>query len=81
MAANPHVVNGVEISVEERRRNAQGYGGFNTRGGMRGRGGLDGRSPSQGGRGNFNKDGRGNFGPRGRGGNIVQRGRGTAQAA
>ena len=70
--------------MEERRRNTQGYSGFNARGGgMRGggRGGMDGRTPSQGGRGNFNKDGRGNFGPRGRGGNMVQRGRGTAQAA
>ncbi|QUC19786.1 uncharacterized protein UV8b_04027 [Ustilaginoidea virens] len=78
VAANPHLVNGVEIVVEPRRIKATTYGGntYNAgRGnasGGRGRGGFDGnRNASGSQRGNFS-------GPnRGRGG--AARGRGGAQ--
>ncbi|KAI4164285.1 MAG: hypothetical protein LQ342_001930 [Letrouitia transgressa] len=81
VAANPHLIGGEQIYVEERRPRPTAYGGFNTRGGMRGgRGGTDGRTNGQG-RGNFPKDGgRGGFVPRGRGGSMTPRGRGQAQA-
>ena len=83
VAANPHLIGGEQIFVEERRPRPTAYGGgFNGRGGMRGgRGGPDGRTPSQG-RGGFQKDGgRGGFVPRGRGGSLTPRGRGMPQAA
>ena len=81
VAANPHIVNGEEINVEERRRGPNAYG-YNARGGMRGgRGNMDNRTPSQGGRGGYPREGgRGSYTPRGRG-NITPRGRGMPQAA
>ncbi|KAI4149115.1 MAG: hypothetical protein L6R39_002604 [Caloplaca ligustica] len=83
VAANPHLIGGEQIYVEERRPRNTPYGGFNPRGGMRGgRGGPDGRPGGQG-RGGFPKDGsRGGFVPRGGRGNITPRGgRGQPQAA
>ncbi|KAI9788296.1 MAG: hypothetical protein M1816_006981 [Peltula sp. TS41687] len=82
VAANPHLISGEQIYIEERRaRPGFGPGGFNTnRGGPgRGRGGPDGRIGQ--GRGGFQKDGgRGNHGPsRGRGGTLSPRGRGGNQ--
>ncbi|KAI0123843.1 hypothetical protein BJ170DRAFT_98203 [Xylariales sp. AK1849] len=78
-AANPHVVNGENITVEARRPRGGAYGGanYNTgRGNMAnrgGRGGFDGGRPG-------NQGGRGNAGGQrgGRGG--VPRGRGASQA-
>ncbi|KAK3313530.1 ntf2 and rrm domain-containing protein [Apodospora peruviana] len=75
VAANPHIVNGETIVVEQRRPKASAYGGSNfnaTRGGSasRGRGGYEaGRTSSQGGRGGFpgQTRGRGGGAPRGRG--------------
>ncbi|MCJ1478461.1 hypothetical protein MMC13_007141 [Lambiella insularis] len=83
VAANPHLIGGEQIYVEERRPRPTAYGGgFNNRGGMRGgRGGPDSRANGQG-RGGFQKDGgRGGFMPRGRGGSLTPRGRGMPQAA
>ncbi|MCJ1394945.1 hypothetical protein MMC18_007826 [Xylographa bjoerkii] len=83
VAANPHVIGGEQIYVEERRPRPTAYGGgYNNRGGMRGgRGGPDGRPNGQG-RGGFQKDGgRGGYVPRGRGGTLTPRGRGMPQAA
>lgn len=74
VAANPHVVNGENITVEPRRPKAQAYGGGNfgagrgNLGNRGGRGGFDGGRPGgQGGRGNFGQN-RGRGGVRGRGG-------------
>lgn len=74
VAANPHVVNGENITVEPRRPKTQAYGGGNFgagRGNLAnrgGRGGFDGgRAGGQGGRGNFGQN-RGRGGVRGRGG-------------
>ena len=90
VAANPHVINGEQIWVEERRPRPNAYGGaFNGRGGgMRGgRGGPEGGRPNnqagggQGGRGGFPKDGGrggGGYTQRGRGGTVTPRGRGTS---
>ena len=90
VTANPHVINGEQIWVEERRPRPNAYGGaFNGRGGgMRGgRGGPDGGRPNnqagggQGGRGGFLKDGGrggGGYTQRGRGGTVTPRGRGTS---
>ncbi|KAI9724768.1 MAG: hypothetical protein M1812_000043 [Candelaria pacifica] len=87
VAANPHLIGGENIYVEERRPRPNAYGGgFNSgRGGMGrgGRGGPDGRPGNQG-RGGFQKDGgRGGYAPRGRGGNgnVTPRGRGGSQAS
>ncbi|MCJ1437358.1 hypothetical protein MMC27_006745 [Xylographa pallens] len=83
VAANPHLIGGEQIYVEERRPRPSAYGGgFNNRGGMRGgRGGPDGRPNGQG-RGGFQKDGgRGGYIPRGRGGTLTPRGRGMPQPA
>ncbi|KAK3940382.1 putative ntf2 and rrm domain-containing protein [Diplogelasinospora grovesii] len=86
IAANPHVVNGESIVVEQRRPKANAYGGSNYNGtgrgvpgGGRGRGGFEGgRSASQGGgRGGFTgqpRGGRGGGAPRGRGGAAAQAG-------
>ena len=80
VAANPHLIGGEQIFVEERRPRPNAYGGnFGGRGGMRGgRGNNDGRPGSQGrggGGGNYPKDGgRGGFMPRGRGGSMTPRG-------
>ncbi|KAH6661372.1 hypothetical protein BKA67DRAFT_654491 [Truncatella angustata] len=82
VAANPHVVNGENITVEPRRAKAQPYGGGNFGSGRgnpanRGRGGFDGgRSGSQGGRGNFGGQNRG-----GRGGARGARGGAQPPAA
>jgi hypothetical protein len=72
VAANPHIVNGENITVEPRRSKSQAYGGGNFgpgRGNLAnrgGRGGFDGgRSGSQGGRGNFGGQNRGRGGARG----------------
>lgn len=88
-AANPHVINGESILVEERRPRSTQFGtsstGTSGRGGYnagRGRGGAQGRPGSQ--SGGFPKDaGRGNFQGRGgsKGGNVTPKGRGQAQAA
>ncbi|MCJ1286648.1 hypothetical protein MMC26_005994 [Xylographa opegraphella] len=83
VAANPHLIGGEQIYVEERRPRPSAYGGgYNNRGGMRGgRGGPDGRPNGQG-RGGFQKDGgRGGYIPRGRGGTLTPRGRGMPQPA
>lgn len=85
VAANPHLIGGENIYVEERRPRPNAYGGgFNSgRGGMGrgGRGGPDGRPGNQG-RGGFQKDGgRGGYTPRGRGGNVTPRGRGGSQVS
>ncbi|KAH8889311.1 hypothetical protein GQ53DRAFT_825621 [Thozetella sp. PMI_491] len=83
VAANPHIVNGEQITVEQRRPKANAYGGSNynaSRGGAGGRGGRTGsggyepsRSGSQGGsRGGFTSQARGS----GRGG--APRGRGAS---
>lgn len=84
IAANPYLIGGEQVIVEERRPRSTAYGGnFANRGGMRGgRGGNENRPNNQG-RGNFNKDGaRGGYNNRsGRGGPIANRGRtGQAQA-
>lgn len=90
-AANPHVINGENILVEERRpragqfgnagagTGAYGRGGSNTN---RGRGGFQGRTGSQ--SGSATKDaGRSNFQSRSgnKGGNVTPKARGQAQAA
>ncbi|KAK9782004.1 hypothetical protein AB5N19_05054 [Seiridium cardinale] len=81
VAANPHVVNGENITVEPRRPKSQGFGGGNFgpgRGNLAnrgGRGGFDGgRAGGQGGRGSFGGQNRGRGGVRGGS-------RGGAQAA
>ncbi|KAF4121165.1 Nuclear transport factor 2 (NTF2) domain [Geosmithia morbida] len=71
--SNPHIVNGEQIIVEQRRPKTNAYGGNSYgRGGgaQRGRGGFNGnRGGGQGPRGNFSGQGRGRGGaPRGRGG-------------
>ncbi|KAK2590662.1 hypothetical protein QQS21_011662 [Conoideocrella luteorostrata] len=79
IAANPHVVNGVDIVVEPRRPKSNAYGGnsYNTgRGnapGGRGRGGFDGNRNSQGNQ-------RGSFSGQNRGRGGAARTRGGAQA-
>lgn len=66
VANNPHIVNGVELKVEERRQRPDQFrGGFPRGGAPRGRGGMGGQAP------------RGPFQPRGRGGSM--RGRGAPQ--
>ena len=83
VAANPHIIGGEQIYVEERRPRPNAFGGsYNGRGGMRGgRGTPDGGRPGSQGRGGFPKDGgRGGYVPRGRGGNMNPRGRGQPQA-
>ncbi|KAL2137165.1 hypothetical protein VTI74DRAFT_7712 [Chaetomium olivicolor] len=77
IAANPHVVNGENVIVEQRRPKANAYGGTNynaARGGPSrgGRGGFESRSGSQGG-------GRGGFTGQSRGGRGAPRGRGVSQ--
>lgn len=72
LSSNPHVVNGEQIIVEQRRPKSTAYGGssYGGRGGsQRGRGGFNGnRNGGQGGRGNFSGPSRGRGNPRGRGG-------------
>ena len=80
VAANPHVVNGENIVVEQRRPKANAYGGANynaTRGGA-GRGGRGGFEPTRGG---SQSGGRGGFPgqSRGRGGGGPRGGRGASQ--
>jgi len=70
--SNPHVVNGEQIIVEQRRPKSNAYGGSGYGGGrggsQRGRGGFDGnRTGGQGTRGNFSGGNRGRGAPRGRG--------------
>jgi hypothetical protein len=84
VAANPHVVNGENIVVEQRRPKANAYGGANynaTRGGAGGRGGRGGFEPSRtgsqsGGRGGFPGQSRGRGGG---GGGGPRGGRGASQ--
>lgn len=73
LAGNPHIVQGEQILIEQRRPKSTAYGGANFAGGrggaQRGRGGFDGRSggPQGGARGNYGGQNRGRA-PRGRGG-------------
>ena len=80
VAANPHQIGTEQISVEERRTRANGYGAnFGPGRGGAGRGRGD--RPGSQGRGGFPRDGgRGGFGMRGRGGNPGPKGRSQAQA-
>ncbi|KAK8226631.1 hypothetical protein HDK77DRAFT_384884 [Phyllosticta capitalensis] len=82
VAANPHQIGGATVFVEERRQNANQFGGPRFQGGRGGNMGPRGRGDNRAGqgRGGFKEGGRGGFAPRGRGGNAAPR-RGGATAA
>lgn len=70
LSSNPHVINGEQVIVEQRRpKAAYGGNGYGRGGAQRGRGGFSGNRAGGQGRGNFSQGGRGRGGaPRGRGG-------------
>nr|OQO21048.1 hypothetical protein B0A51_11419 [Rachicladosporium sp. CCFEE 5018]OQO24253.1 hypothetical protein B0A51_08698 [Rachicladosporium sp. CCFEE 5018] len=72
VAANPHVVNGEKLWMEQRRIREPGTPGYNPRGAF---------NHMRGGRGSFRGGERGGFAPRGRGAPGAPRGRGAPQAA
>ncbi|KAF2741254.1 hypothetical protein EJ04DRAFT_550 [Polyplosphaeria fusca] len=68
--ANPHVVNGIDLTVEERRMRTQPFSPYPRGGAPRGRGGMGGQGP------------RGGYQPRGgRGGSVGRGGRPAAPEA